>query len=366
MKHYQFFSVEDFVQDIRFRSWVRHADQDASWREWIEANPDKRDVVEEARAIVLSIHPVEEENISDAEIQHEIHDILGKLEPEEVVRVPEPARKRSLSMRLSIAASIGVALCVAGWYAMKPNPVTSKSPAEQMTTSADYDIERVNKSDKPLLINLPDKSSVLLAQNSMIRFSKQFKGKTRKVVLEGNAFFEVTKDSTKPFYVYTDQIVAKVLGTSFEIATNAADKKVRVTVKTGSVSVYADPEKDHATFESQPNVVLTKNEQFVFKNDVNQIQHIRLDSVSLGRLPVPDTSMEFEDTKVTEAFALLEKVYGVKFDYERAKMKDCSITASFTDEPFTLKLDLICRSIGLQYVIVNDRVSISGTGCSFK
>lgn len=364
MKHYRFFSVEDFVQDIRFRSWVRHAEQDAIWREWIQQNPERRDRIEEARAIVLSIHPVEEENISDAEIQHEIQNILENLEPDHKLRVDEPRKRKSHVVRLSIAASVGVALCVAGWYAMQHTNTRGELPAAQVITLTDYDIERVNKSDKPLLINLPDKSSVLLAQNSMIRYPKQFDGKTRKVVLEGNAFFEVTKDSTKPFYVYTDQIVAKVLGTSFEIATDRVDKQTRVTVKTGSVSVYADPRKDQDTFERQPNVILTKNEQFVFKSDVHQIQHIRLDSLSVDEVPVPDTSMEFDDTKVTEVLTLLEKVYGVKFDYDNSRIKDCSITASFTDEPFTLKLDLICRSIGLQYVIVNDRISLSGMGCA--
>ncbi len=363
MRHYQFFSVEDFVEDIRFRSWVRHADQDAWWQEWIKENPDKYSTVEEARAIVLSIHPVEQENISDEEVQHEIQGILGNLGPDEILTVEETKKGRSLSVRLSIAASIGVVLCVAGWYLMRQTNDPGFLPLEPMVTSSDYDIERVNKSGKPLLINLPDKSSVLLAKNSLIRYSKQFKGTTRKVVLEGNAFFEVTKDTTKPFYVYAGQIVAKVLGTSFEIATGANDKQIRVTVKTGSVSVYADPKKNQDTFENQPNVILTKNEQFVYKNDVSQIQHIRLDSLSLDKLPVPDTYMEFDDTKIPEVFALLEKVYGVQFDYENAKIRDCSITASFTDEPFTLKLDLICRSIGLQYVIVNDRISVSGTGC---
>jgi transmembrane sensor len=361
MKHYNFFSVEDFVQDIRFRSWVKHAEEDVTWQEWINENPDKRDVIEEARAIVLAIHPVEEENITDAEIHHEIQGILGNLERAETPKVKPRAQK--FSIRLRIAASIGVAMCVLGWYAVQDTN-SNDLPVESAVISSAYDIERINKSDKPLLINLPDKSSVLLAKNSVIRYANKFDGKTREVVLKGNAFFEVTKDPAKPFYVYADQIVAKVLGTSFEIATDGANDQTRVTVKTGSVSVYADLQKNQTAFESQPNVILTKNEQFVYKSDVNQIQHIRLDSGSLTKLPVPDTYMEFEGTSVIEVFALLEKVYGVKFDYENAKIKECSITASFTDQPFTLKLDLICRSIGLQYKIVNDRVSISGAGCA--
>jgi transmembrane sensor len=367
MTHYQFYSVEDFVGDIRFRSWVRHTtpEEDAVWQEWIQENPEKRNVIEEARAIVLSIHPVQEENISDTEIQDEIQSILSKLQVDELPKVDNSGNHRQIYRWLSIAASVGVVLFIADWYLVRTD-TNSLLAIEQSVKFAAFDIERVNRSDKHLLINLPDKSSVLLAQNSLIRYSNNFNGKTREVMLEGDAFFEVTKDETKPFYVHAGEIVAKVLGTSFEIKTNTENKQIEVTVRTGSVSVYADPLNDQRFLDDQPNIILTKNEQYIYRSDETEVQHIRLDSLSIEELSVPDTEMEFFDTKVTEVFSLLEKVYGVKFDYENAKIGDCSITASFTDEPFTLKLDLICRSIGLQYEIVNDRITIKGTGCATR
>lgn len=366
MKHYQFFSVEDFVNDDRFRSWVRHTSpgEDAVWQEWIRENPDKQGSIEEARAIVLSIHPVDEANISDVEIQDDIQRILANLDADEDLKGLHTVNRQRFPTWLKVAAAAGVVFCVASWYITRNEAVDKIIPADHSVTTNAYEIERVNKSEKPLLINLPDKSSVLLAQNSLIRYSKHFVGNTRKVVLEGNAFFEVAKDTTKPFYVYAGRIVAKVMGTSFEITTNTKDKQIRVTVKTGSVSVYSDPEEGQKTFDDQPNITLTKNEQFIYTSDVSQVQHIRLDSASVEELSVPDTFMEFNDTRITEAFTVLEKVYGVVFDYENAKIGDCSITASFTDEPFTLRLDLLCRSIGLQYEITNDRITIRGSGCS--
>jgi ferric-dicitrate binding protein FerR (iron transport regulator) len=366
MTHYDFYSVEDFVQDNRFRAWVRcpSPEEDVAWHEWIQDNPEKLAITAEARAIVLSIQPIEDEPISDAEIENDIQGILANL-PSDEVSEPEFARTRRFPVWLKAAASVAVVACAAVWYISRDRLTRTISPDESVTSDAGYEIERVNRSDKPLLINLPDGSSVLLEQNSLVRYSKQFAGNTRRVVLVGGAFFEVAKDSTKPFYVYADRIVAKVLGTSFEITTNTTDKQVRVTVKTGSVSVYSDPKNTEAT-DGQPNVILTKNEQFVYRSDVSQVQHIRLDSASVEKMSIPDTYMDFNDTNVTQVFKSLKAVYGVEFDYENEKIGACSITASFTDEPFILRLDLMCRSIGLQYKIINDRVTIRGSGCLGK
>lgn len=366
MDHYKNYSVEDFVQDLRFRSWVKNPsrEEDHIWQEWMRENADNVEMIEEARAIILSVHPINTENISDREIQHEIENILAAISAEEPA-AKEPAEHKGVSFSswLKVAASIGF-LIVAGWYAME-YPVDSEDGSiSNAAASADnYMIERVNKSVDTLLISLPDNSSVLLSQNSLIRYPRQFAGNDRKVFLKGTAFFEVTKDAHKPFYVEVGKIVAKVLGTSFEISTDPFDHQVRVIVKTGSVSIYSNSEQYRNDPDRQPNVILTSNEQLVFKNDLNEIHHTRLDSVAIEDLKVPDTYLKFKGTPAEEVFRSLARVYGVTIDFTNAKISGCSITASFTDEPFALKLDLICRSIGLDYNIVNDHVTVTGNGC---
>jgi ferric-dicitrate binding protein FerR (iron transport regulator) len=363
MDHYRHYTVENFVQDLRFRSWVRNPSQteEMIWQSWIRDNPHKRMIIEEARAIVLSIHPVHTESISDAEILKEVQHIMLRIDEEELVQEKQFSPRRSVSFWLKIAASVSV-LLIAAWYSIQYFNVLDRGTVDQSVASSDNQlIEYVNKSGEPLLINLPDRSSVLLSPNSLIQCPKQFTGNTRDVVLQGTAFFEVTKNPEKPFFVKAGEIVAKVLGTSFEISSNPTDKQIRVVVKTGTVRVYSSAD-DRKDFE----MVLTKNDQLVYKGDQaqSQIQHTRLDSSSVEKLKVPDTYMNFRSTPVANVFSTLVKAYGVQINYENADVANCSVTASFTDEPFTLKLDLICRSIGVKYEIVNDHVTISGNGCS--
>jgi transmembrane sensor len=361
MNHYSTYTVEQLIQDLRFRAWVKNPSEaeDQAWQQWLDSHEHKRQVVAEARAIVLAIHPVSSESISDFEINNEINDILAHIDDDIQVEIKP---RRSVSFWMKIAASLTI-VALAGWYAW--NGLGDRTSLALQTSTLDsYLIEHVNKSEKPLLINLPDKSSVLLSQNSLIRYPREFKENTRNVVLEGNAFFEVTKNPDKPFYVEAGHIVAKVLGTSFEINASPEDSQVRVIVRSGSVSIFSNIGGDKKELDKQPSMVLTKDDQLIYNNEAGQIQHTRLNTSSLEDLQVPDTHMKFNGTPVKTVFSELARVYGVKINYEYARVNECSVTASFTDEPFALKLDLICRSIGVEYEILNNWVTIKGEGCT--
>lgn len=368
MKQYEYYSLEEFVDDFRFRSWVRNPtpEEDSMWRNWIKEHPHQQDTITHARAIVLAIHPVHKDNISDGEMKEEIASILAAIDEHEDNLGGSNIRKgKPLLSWVAIAASLTI-LIIAGWYGKQYFIATDKNKVsvnEPVLPADNYMIERVNKSDDPLLISLPDNSSVLLSKNSGLRYPRQFNGDSRNIFLEGTAFFEVTKDPGKPFYVNAGKIIAKVLGTSFEISTIQSGKQISVIVKSGTVSIYSNTGQSEDHRDKQPNVILTQHEQFIFRDDASQIQHTRLDSVSIEALKVPDTYLKFKATPASEVFRSLARVYGVQIDFENAEIGDCSVTASFTDEPFPLKLDLICRSIGVRYEIVNDQVTITGNGC---
>jgi len=84
---------------------------------------------------------------------------------------------------------------------------------------------------------LPDGTKVWLNTASSIRFPIAFQGKERRVVLQGEAYFEVTKDSEKPFFVEANQSLIKVLGTSFNISAYKKDHNVVTTLLEGGVNV---------------------------------------------------------------------------------------------------------------------------------
>jgi hypothetical protein len=87
-------------------------------------------------------------------------------------------------------------------------------------------------------IQLPDGTVAYLNAASSLQFLSDFAGeKIRAVRLEGEAFFDVTKDDTKPFVVHSEQQQIRVLGTQFMVSSYIDDNTVRTILLEGHVAV---------------------------------------------------------------------------------------------------------------------------------
>ena len=89
------------------------------------------------------------------------------------------------------------------------------------------------------LLRLPDGSRVWVNQNTKIEYPETFTGNTRNVVLEGEAYFDVAKDKSKPFIITSGKITTTVVGTSFSI-TSYKGTAPRVNVRSGKVRVKGE------------------------------------------------------------------------------------------------------------------------------
>lgn len=97
---------------------------------------------------------------------------------------------------------------------------------------------------------LPDGTKVWLNKGSSLHYAGSFDGQVRKVTLDGEGFFDVTKDVRRPFVVEAGDLAVKVLGTSFTVS-SYDDHLVKVYLKEGSIS---------ASVPGNEDVVLKPNE----------------------------------------------------------------------------------------------------------
>lgn len=105
---------------------------------------------------------------------------------------------------------------------------------------------------------LPDNSHVTLRKGGKLSYPKSFAANERNITLEGEAFFEVTRNEHKPFVIDAGSVSVKVLGTSFDVNCDAATAKV--TVATGKVQVTA---KNNAS----KYIILTKGEHGIYSGN---------------------------------------------------------------------------------------------------
>ncbi|QJX46580.1 DUF4974 domain-containing protein [Hymenobacter taeanensis] len=209
---------------------------------------------------------------------------------------------------------------------------------------------------------LPDGSLITLHPGSSLRYATGLAGPKREVYLEGEAFFQVSKNPARPFLVFTKQVVTTVLGTSFRVKAYAAGKEASVAVREGKVSVQA---REHAQLDATPvkpaayGVVLLPNQQVVYSVAK---QHLRKELVDKPVVLVPQ-SFEFEERPVAEVLTALEKAYGVAIAYDKAKLAGCTVSIAFYDEPLFEKLGLLCKSLGAYYTMSEAQITIHSTGC---
>ncbi|GAA4322656.1 hypothetical protein GCM10023149_23140 [Mucilaginibacter gynuensis] len=106
-------------------------------------------------------------------------------------------------------------------------------------TNADADPDAENTISIPrggqYAVTLPDGTNVWLNSESSLTYPVAFTGKQRRVVLTGEAYFEVAKNKNMPFVVHTNQADVNVLGTHFNVNAYEGDDEVKTTLLEGSV-----------------------------------------------------------------------------------------------------------------------------------
>jgi transmembrane sensor len=374
MDKYNHYGVEDLVWDSFFRQWVLAPtrETDIAWTSWLGENESAASKVKQAREIVLSLRVVDTK-LSDEEIDKSVKQTISRINrPSPGVKTEDshiqPLHK---AVWFRIAASVAL-LLVAGWLAkhyvihtkLKDYPGIAEVlmiPVQEANL-----IRKVNNTDSPMIVELGDKSRVVLSPKSNVQYRSRFSDSKREVFLEGEAFFEVTKDSKRPFFVYANELVTKVLGTSFTIKAFESSSVVTVEVKTGRVSVFTKSDTnigDKIGSNELDGLVLLPNQKIVFKRDeVRMVKTL----VEHPEIIVPKDEVPyfvFEDTPVSEVFNAIEKAYGIDILYDAELLKDCPLTATLDNQPLNEKLTIICKAVEATYEVLDGQILIHSRGC---
>ncbi|MBN2611416.1 MAG: DUF4974 domain-containing protein [Bacteroidales bacterium] len=192
--------------------------------------------------------------------------------------------------------------------------------------------------------NLPDGSKGWLNSGSTLRYPMNFK-EDRKVELTGEAYFDVVKSKSQPFYVKTSDIQIKVLGTQFNVKSYPDDKTIETTLVSGMIEIetLSDDAKERRKLILNPNQKATFRkgaEKLTVQNNSEEPltpQGIKEIGIYDDIDPVPITS--WKDSKlifINEPFeSLLKKMerwYDVEIKFKDSAIDGLSYTGIFQDE----------------------------------
>lgn len=153
---------------------------------------------------------------------------------------------------------------------------------------------------------LSDGTKVFLNSESELRYPAKFTGEDRKVDLKGEAFFEVTPDSLRPFIVNAREVQTRVLGTSFNILAYADEPAIRTTLFTGRVEVSVD--------DTPLKEVLTPGMQASWNvgSDNIVVKKVNMDIQSLWR----DGVIMLDDDELESVMRMLARWYNVTYEWK--------------------------------------------------
>ncbi|RZA01183.1 MAG: FecR family protein [Sphingobacteriaceae bacterium] len=363
MGKYSAYKVEDFLLDESFINWVlNNSERDAIfWEAWVSAHPASAPTVKLAQKTLLALYVKPVRTLSDSEIDS----MIVNLE-ERVQTLDNSKLKRFNSISFNqflsypIAAMLVMGMLMLAYLYNKSNTEVNK------LESVAYSIKNtVNNSGERLLVKLSDGSSVILAPGSKLEYPTYFKGNTRPVSLEGEAFFEVSKDAKHPFLVTSGNLVTRVVGTSFTIKAYNGTKEYKVIVNTGKVLVSQKINNTNQDINLPvKHIAVVPNQQIIYNTSQKSMIKENLPQPLMLSADVSKDVFTFNDTPLNKVISSIERAYNVSIIYNEKEIGGCPLTASLAEEHLLEKLDLISKALDVKYYINDGHIMLAGAGCS--
>jgi ferric-dicitrate binding protein FerR (iron transport regulator) len=175
------------------------------------------------------------------------------------------------------------------------------------------------------------------------------------VTLQGEAWFEVAHDKSKPFIVAAENVRIRVVGTSFFVNAKTGNDAKEVILASGIVQVYYDdkPEKSAMLLPGDKAELITGGYEIVktTNRDVNY-------------LAWKTKRLVFTNTPMNEVVALLTRVYNTNVRLSGAGLSDCTITATFDNQSLESVLNVLKATLDLQVRNSGAGIELSGHGCN--
>ena len=236
---------------------------------------------------------------------------------------PHHSKVRAISkrfvVRMAVAASLLVVCATAVFYFYH-------IPSKASVVSVHGRQKKENQ-----LVYLPDGSKVIVSWGSKFYSSPSFGSGKREVYLEGQAYFDIYHDPTKPFIVHTGKLATTVLGTAFNVKAIPGEEEITVTVTRGRVKI-SDEKKTLGLITPGREIIYYKKADSSVQKQVNVND----------RLNWKEQDLLVNNVTVEEAAKLLEERFGVSITVSDPETRNERFTTVFLKSE---SLEQILKSI---------------------
>lgn len=298
---------------------------------------------------------VPEEEMSKAEQAFALHSLKMHLHvPDSTIHENSGKRKQ----RLWFAGATCLLICMTLFMLLYPFGTDTLTKSQVVT-----------KKGSKTMVKLPDGSAVWINSDSRLQYANDFKGKSREVWLDGEAFFDVKKDPAHPFIIHTNKINIKVLGTSFNVKSYPDDQVIETSLIRGRIEV---------SFNDRPaeNIILRPNEKLTVRKDQSEpvksaLGAERPSKIKLDNLLPPndqsplvetawmDNKIAFSNSPLSEVAHLLERRFDITIEFKNQDVMKYRYTGIFDDESINDILNIMKISKPFNYKLDGKKLTIT-------
>lgn len=266
--------------------------------EWINLSKENEQLFFEQMALWSMKTELKDYNIQA--LNHSLSRLNARIDQE------ERRKKHKTFLKRTIWSSIAAAILVA--IVLMTTQLSKESFSPPLITYSN------TMEDSIMTITLDDETTVWLNSNSSLTIASGFLESKRKVNLSGCAFFEVAKDTLRPFIVSSDEFQIRVLGTSFGVSTDYAENISETVLLEGAIQLENHQGNKLATLSPGQQALITKNSNRI------EIKNVDARKLALWRFGI----ISLQNVSISEIITNLEEIYQVKIymnDMDQFKTK---------------------------------------------
>ena len=315
--------------------------------------PKEKKVIEEWFVNVHNVKEVEqltkqfwEDSSSTGKEKEFLNNLLFKIHNKIIIE-KQQKEKRSISLITGISAAITIGiifLTIGLWVGTRINTNTKEMYSKLY---APYG-SRVR-------FELPDGSKVWLNSGSTLKYPIRFAGKSRKIFLNGEAYFDVKHNPDKPFIVNTKNIRVTALGTSFNVHAYSNANINDVTLVKGAVVV--DKKAQNNTYKKE--LVMKPGQHISLNTQTGRLTSSNKDTEKYTAWK--DGILMFRNDPLSRVINEMELYYNVNIEVSDPALYKYHFHATFEDETLFETLRLLKISSGINYKICKRKKKKDGT-----
>ena len=348
---------------IKYIEGTSSDDQKQKVENWLSAEPGNAVYLEKVKKIWLSLDGLNELATIDVNRDWELVEkrMSGKTNKKNLSVI-----KTQLFYLGRIAAVFLLGAIVSGIFFY----FSTHLPEGKNISQARYEFN-VPEGQKSDLV-LPDGTKVQVNAGSKISFSKEFSETNREIWMEGEAYFEVKKDSSNPFIVHTPGINVKVMGTTFNIRAYSNEQLIETTLVEGKVllSRQSGSKSTEAEIALEPNhkAVYLKNKDARISAELAREfrQPLKIGEILISDEINTQASISWTEGKLifdNEYFDViadrLENFYGVSIRIEDESLNNLRYTGTLKKVSIEQALKALQLTTSVNYKMNNNEIILT-------